>query len=291
MEKIKLLVLGSNGMLGHVTRRYLEDTDKYEIHTTTRGEPKEDNQHYFDAITNLDSIALLIQTIRPKFVINCIGVLVNDSQLNPKNAFLANSLLPNYIGLIIKNSDVKLIHISTDCVFSGEKGPYLENDLKDETNTYGMSKNIGEIHNSTNCLTIRTSIIGPEIRSKTTGLFNWVLKNKHQTIKGYKNATWSGLTTLELSRFIHYVIQKNFHPKTIIHATNNIAISKYDLLQEIIEIFNLDIVLEEENNYHVNKQLINTKELGFAFKGYHEMLVDLKKWIKDNEAVYSKTIQ
>jgi len=172
MEKIRLLVLGSNGMLGHVTKRYLENTDLYEIHTTTRGTPKENNQHYFDAITNLDDLALLIQNIRPKFIINCIGVLVNDSQLNPKNALIANSLLPNFIGSIIKNSDVKLIHISTDCVFSGKKGPYLENDYKDETNTYGISKNIGEIHDSTNCLTIRTSIIGPEIRSKTTGLFN-----------------------------------------------------------------------------------------------------------------------
>ena len=138
---------------------------------------------------------------------------------------------------------------------------------------------MGEIDNDRN-LTIRTSIIGPELKANPTGLFEWLRNMKNKTIQGYSKVYWGGVTTLELSKFILWVLQKDV--TGIVHATNGIPISKMDLLEIINDRFNLNVTIESTSDYRVNKSLINSKIDVFEFASYSEMIDDLYSWIENN---------
>ena len=153
---------------------------------------------------------------------------------------------------------------------------YNESDKKNETNYYGLTKNLGEIDNNRN-LTIRTSIIGPELKSNPTGLFNWVVSQKGSTIHGYPSAMWSGLTTIELTKFIIWSLDKDI--TGIVHATNGLGISKYDLVKLINKTFNLNIDLLKNGDYKIDKTLLNTKIDNYNFPSYIKMIEKMKDWI------------
>ena len=210
-------------------------------------------------------------------------VLLLKASINrPSLAIQTNSLLPHFLNEISEKYNFKLIHISTDCVFDGSKGMYKESDKKTETNYYGLTKNLGEICNARN-LTIRTSIIGPELKSNPTGLFNWVISQKEKTIHGYSNAFWSGLTTIELAKFIIWSLNKEI--TGIIHATNGIGISKYDLVKITNDVFDLNIDVLENKDYVIDKTLLNTKINNYNFPSYIKMIEEMKDWI-DNNNIY-----
>ena len=202
--------------------------------------------------------------------------LVKASVNKPSLAIQTNSLFPHFLNEISEKYNFKLIHISTDCVFDGFKGMYKESDKKTETNYYGLTKNLGEIDNNRN-LTIRTSIIGPELKSDPTGLFSWVISQRGNTIHGYSNAMWSGLTTIELSRFIIWSLDKEI--TGIVHATNSLGISKYDLIDLINKTFDLNINLLKNENYKIDKTILNTKIDNYIFPSYIEMIKKMKNWI------------
>jgi len=280
MEKV--LVLGNKGMLGHVLYEALQandNTKKYDVIGINRSVDNTDNNSYTLDVLKLDELEQFIKNKQPKYIVNCIGSLVEASINKPSLAIQTNSLLPHFLNEISEKYNFKLIHISTDCVFDGAKGMYTESDKKTETNYYGLTKNLGEINNSRN-LTIRTSIIGPELKSKPTGLFNWMISQKGNTINGYKNAIWSGLSTIELSKFIIWSLNDKI--TGIVHATNGIGISKYDLVKITNDIFDLDINLLEENEYRINKSLLNTKLDNYEFPSYIKMLEEIKDWIDDS---------
>jgi dTDP-4-dehydrorhamnose reductase len=136
------------------------------------------------------------------FVINCIGLLVKDSLENPAKAIIINGWFPRYLESRLSDKKTKLIHLSTDCVFDGKKGNYIESDIHTESNAYGRSKSIGEVNNNKD-ITFRMSIIGPEIKTNGTGLFHWIVSNHDTELQGWDNAWWNGITTLELSKCIH----------------------------------------------------------------------------------------
>jgi len=281
MEKV--LILGNKGMLGHVLYEILQSktyTKKYEVIGVNRLKINTDQNSFNIDVQNFDKLEKLIEIQQPKYVVNCIGILVQDSIAYPSLAIKINSLLPHVLNELSFRYNFKLTHISTDCVFDGKKGNYKEYDKKTETNYYGLTKNLGEIDNNKN-LTIRTSIIGPELKTTPTGLFNWVLSKKRKFIDGYSNVIWSGLTTIELSKFIIWSFNKDL--VGIIHATNSESISKYDLIDIINSTFNLDIKLNKELNKSVNKTLINNIVEDYTFPTYTLMIEEMKNWIDSSK--------
>ena len=259
---MNILVLGGEGMAGWVIASYL--SKKYKVSVTTRKE--------LDIEKNLD----LPQGF--DYVINCIGLLLDSAKTNPAKTMYVNSYFPKYLEYFYRDTDTRVIHISTDCVFNGIKGNYIESDFPDEIGVYGLSKALGEINNDKD-LTLRVSIIGPEIRphSKRSGLLNWLLTTKESEINGWVNTYWNGITTLELAKCIDQYIQ-NPIISGIYHPTNE-AITKYSLLIKINSVYNLNkIVHETRNEKTINKILVNTKRF-FKVASYDQQLKELKEYI------------
>ena len=280
MEKV--LVLGNKGMLGHVlyeTFQAIEYEIKYDIIGINRSDDKIDDKSYRLDVLNFEKLEQFVNIHKPKYIVNCIGTLVETSINNPSLAIKTNSLLPHFLNDISEKCNFKLIHISTDCVFDGKKGMYKESDKKTETNYYGLTKNLGEINNSKN-LTIRTSIIGPELKLNPTGLLNWIISQKGKSTSGYSNAIWSGLTTIELAKFIIWILDKE--TTGIVHATNSIGISKYDLIKIINDIFHLKINLVKNNDYKIDKTLLNSKINDYDFPSYIQMIKEMRIWMKSH---------
>ncbi len=276
----KVAILGANGMAGHMVSLYLNSLGKYEVTNLCHGKKLNRNSFIVD-VSNLSDLEAVLKQINPDIIINCIGILNDKSDDNIAYTSYINTFFPHFLENYYINSPTKIIHISTDCVFSGKRGSYSEEDYKDEKSIYGLTKNFGEIIN-TKDLTIRTSIIGPELKDGK-GLFNWFMKQDGEVL-GYKNAYWTGVTTLELAKIIDTAIEKEI--TGLYNVVPNERISKYDLLNLIKNIFNKDSVkvLEYENEL-VDKSLISVKDFDYTVKSYEEMLKELKVWM-DNHKIY-----
>ncbi len=276
----KVLVIGSTGMLGHVVKKYLIDK-KYDVYETTRNQT---NKYYFDALENIKKIEEIIDSIKPDFVVNCIGILNRKAEDYPSQAILVNSYFPHYLDEMSEKYNYKLIHISTDCVFSGhDGGSYKEDSPKTATTVYGTSKALGEINNNRS-LTLRTSIIGPDTNPNGIGLFEWFMKQKDE-VHGFRKAFWSGVTTIELAKQIEIAMNSNL--TGLYHITNGQKISKYDLLTIIKDVFNKDIKIIPDDNYSCDKSLVVTREdYKFNIPSYHQMIVEMKEWIENNKDIY-----
>lgn len=276
----KVLVIGSTGMLGHVVKKYLIDK-KYDVYETTRNQT---NKYYFDALENIKKIEEIIDSIKPDFIVNCIGILNKKAEDYPSQAILVNSYFPHYLDEMSEKYNYKLIHISTDCVFSGhDGGGYKEDSPKTATTVYGTSKALGEINNNRS-LTLRTSIIGPDTNPNGIGLFEWFMKQKDE-VHGFRKAFWSGVTTIELAKQIEIAMNSNL--TGLYHVTNGQKISKYDLLTIIKGVFNKDIKIIPDDNYSCDKSLVVTREdYKFNIPSYHQMIVEMKEWIENNKDIY-----
>lgn len=209
-------------------------------------------------------------------IINCIGILNKACDNDPCNAILLNSYLPHFLADVTKDMKTKVIHISTDCVFSGDKGSYTVNDKKDAQTIYGISKSLGELNDNKN-VTIRTSIIGPDLNKNGIGLFNWFT---HQTgeVNGFSNVYWTGLTTLECAKVIETVIETNL--SGLYNAVPNAKISKYDLLCLIKKYFNIDIEINQVDEPYSDKSLVNN--FVYYILDYEPMIIDLANWISSH---------
>lgn len=269
---MKIIVFGSNGMAGHIIVRFLKNQG-YEVFTVAKN-----NSDYNLDIENFEDVDKFLSTIKNcDFIINCVGLLVKDSNQRPDRAAIINGWFPHFLEHKTKNSSIKIIHLSTDCVFNGSSGNYTEVDIPTEVNAYGRSKAFGEINNDKD-VTFRMSIIGPEIKQSGTGLFHWVTTNLNQEIPGWDNAWWNGLTTLELAKCLNKYI---LDPKItgIYHlVNNNYRINKFDLLCKINSIFNLNkIILKQSNLKTIDKTLIDTRQIiNFEIPNYDIQLNELK---------------
>jgi dTDP-4-dehydrorhamnose reductase len=273
-----ILVLGSAGMAGHVIYKVLkEELKDFRIFDVARDSRFVNPSKCMD-IKDFKTLEDYIEELKPDFIINCIGLLNKSAENFPDDAILINSYLPHFLESKTKNSSTKVIHISTDCVFSGSKGMYKEDDFRDATGYYAQTKALGELNNNKD-LTIRTSIIGPELKSDGIGLFNWLMAQKGKVL-GYKNAIWSGITTLELAKKIVQIIN-NDQISGIIHLTNNIPISKYEILLLLKKIFNRDeIEIVPDEYYVVNKSFLNTRDdFECVIPDYFVMFTEMKDWI------------
>ena len=279
---MKYLVFGSNGMAGHIIAQYLTEKG-HEVTGFAKTDSKCCNNILGNAL-NKEEVKKAINSDHYDYIINGIGVLNKFVDANPSDGIYLNSVFPHFLADCIKDSDTKLIHISTDCVFEGTKGCYTEQDIPDATSYYGRSKALGEVVDDKN-LTIRTSIIGPELKQNGIGLFHWFM-NQTGRVEGYEKVIWSGVTTLQLAKSIEEVAKK---PVTgLYHLVNNQTISKYELLglfqkycrkQEIVILKNKDVISD--------KSLKNTKEeCLFFIPGYEEMILDMGNWIEEHRELY-----
>lgn len=269
---MKILVIGSNGMAGHIITKYLKQQG-HNVTTSARSgsdinidiEKVRLDDSFFSSLTNYD------------FVINCIGLLVKDSIDRPDRAAIINSWFPHYLEYNLKNSTTRLIHLSTDCVFDGKKGEYVEDDIHTEMNAYGSSKSNGEVNNSKD-ITFRMSIIGTEIKSTGTGLLHWVLTNPNTELQGWDNALWNGITTLQLAKCIDRYINNPTITGVYHLVNNNNSINKYDLLCKINNIFSLGkTIIRSQGPKPVNKILVDTRqEADFKIPDYDTQLQELK---------------
>ncbi|MBH0357119.1 sugar nucleotide-binding protein [Bacillus toyonensis] len=273
---MNVLILGGTGMAGHMIYHYLRNHTELTAMYTTRNKLNNDGV-YLDLDNNIDSIASDIKSILNKYqinvIINCIGILPQESKQDICKAITLNSLLPHILEKISLENQIKLIHLSTDCVFSGKDGSYTEKSLKDGTDNYSRSKNLGEIFSEDN-LILRTSFIGPDIKENGVGLFSWFMRQK-ESINGYREVYWSGVTTLELAKIIEYCIKNNI--KGLYQCVNNSKISKYDLLVKVKDTFNKnDININKYTGVISDKSLICEREdINYKIPNYDKMIEEL----------------
>jgi dTDP-4-dehydrorhamnose reductase len=276
-----VVVLGALGMAGHIMTEYLNNTGAYKVLGVARqsGPSVSDELDVLD----FDELAIFLQASKADVVINCIGVLVSASNSEISRAILINSYLPHLLGSMAEKLKFKLIHISTDCVFSGKLGSYSEDSFRDGDDNYARTKALGEI-TTDNHLTIRTSIIGPELKSTGTGLMDWFFKQDGE-VSGYSKAYWSGVTTLELAKATHDIIQQNL--KGLIHLCPSSKISKFELLGLFNEIWMRGCDIKENDSYAVDKSLISTRDdFLYCVPDYKEMLDELKGWTSTHPQYY-----
>ena len=279
--KNKILVLGSTGMLGHQVVNYLTRFDYFIVYDFSYRKKFRKKTMIIDA-TDGAPLEEAIVKIKPDFIINCIGVLIKGSH-NIERAIYLNAYLPNQLKKIAENINSKLIQISTDCVFSGSKGQYIETDLRDGQGVYSKTKILGEIIDDTH-LTLRTSIIGPELKKDGEGLFHWFM-NQTGDISGYKRVFWSGVTTIELARVIKWSIINNM--SGLHHITNNRSINKSDLLQLFKKYTIKNININPVDGKSVNKSLIDTrKKIKYHIPSYDIMVKEMIENVKSNISMY-----
>lgn len=284
MIKKKVLLLGATGMAGHVAYYYLNATGKYEITNVVFRNKLNDDSIVLD-ITNKLATEKLVREVKPDIILNCIGVLIKGSQLYPDNAIYINAYFPHLLERLAAEVNAKLIHISTDCVFSGMKGNYSETDIRDADDTYGKSKGLGEVINNRD-LTIRTSIIGPELKENGEGLFHWFMCQSGE-INGYLEAYWGGVTTLELAKAIDAAIDLDI--VGLVHLTNGAKISKYDLLCLFKEIWAKDeVIVNPYQGKSVDKSLKVSEKFKFEVSSFKEMLLEQSNWMKSYSNLYQE---
>jgi dTDP-4-dehydrorhamnose reductase len=273
---MKLLVLGGKGMAGHVMVAYFKKNPNYQVYYTSRD--KQDKDGIFLDVLDLNALEKIIDSIKPDIVINCIGILNEDAEKNPFIAMQVNSFLPHQLVKLTKRHGGKLIHISTDCVFSGEVGDYTEKSIPDGTSQYSKTKQYGEIKDDEN-LTIRTSIIGPELKQDGIGLFLWFM-NQTGKIKGYEQVYWNGVTTLELAKATEKMIDNKV--TGLYHLCVKEKISKYNLLKLIQRIFNKkDVQIIPDRKNKLDRTIVNTRtDFVYNPPTYREMLTEMKKWME-----------
>jgi len=283
VNKKKLLILGATGMAGHIVYTYLNETDKYDIATVCHSGKIEPNSYELD-VYNIEKLKEIIAKEKPAAVINCIGVLIKGSRNNPTNAIYVNAYFPHKLSEILQDS--KVIHISTDCVFSGLKGAYKDNDVKDALDTYGMTKNLGELINNKD-VTLRTSIIGPELKKNGEGLMHWLFsQRKVRELDGYQKSIWGGVTTLELAKVIDAALQREL--VGLYQISNNIGISKYDLISLIINEFRLPIKVNLVDGLICDKSILNSEKCVFTVSSYKKMISDMHEFMKNHKELYSQ---
>ena len=292
---MRVLVLGATGMLGHTVYRFLNSTNnKIKCYGTIRNKKDKkffnhhlsQNLRIFDDFNNLNKLEKFIRKINPEIILNCIGLIKQrDNSENQLEAVFVNSLLPHQISKVCNDIGIRFIHFSTDCVFSGSKGNYKESDLPDARDIYGLSKFMGEINNKNN-LTIRTSIIGHELKN-SLGLLEWFLGEKREII-GYSKAIFSGLTTLEVSRFLLDHIFKNNKIYGVYHLASE-PITKLKLLKIINNVYKSKKNIISSSSLKIDRSLDGSKLIEltkYKVPNWEEMIKDLYRWNKNYEKLF-----
>lgn len=279
---MRFLILGATGMAGHTISIYLHEQG-HDVTAFSKGPFPYCKNINGDAMDR-EFITSMIKEGNYDVVINCIGVLNKDCDRNPSKAVYLNSYLPHLIADTLKETRTKLIHMSTDCVFSGKHGSYSEDSFPDGETFYDRTKALGEVNDDRN-LTFRNSIVGPDMKEDGIGLFNWFMKQRG-TINGYSKAIWTGVTTLTLAKAMERAANENLIG--IYNLVNNKMISKFDLnglFNKYMRDENINILASDTVN--LNKSLINNRnDFSFEIPSYEQMIIEMKEWINNHKELY-----
>jgi dTDP-4-dehydrorhamnose reductase len=283
---MRILVLGVTGMLGHATFDLLHPDKKFEVWGTVRGEerkrffPESARSHLISGVEVLDTDRLsdVIGQVKPDVVVNAIGLVKQLSTANdPLVVLPVNSLLPHQLANLCRNARARIIHISTDCVFSGRRGNYVEADPSDADDLYGKSKFIGELPDAPGSVTLRTSMVGHELDSKH-GLVDWFLSQSGR-VKGFAKAIFSGLTTNELARVIRDAIIP--HPElTGVYHVGAAPIAKLELLRLVASVYQKQIDIVPDDSLVVDRSLNSarfTAATGYVAPSWPDLIAEMHR--------------
>lgn len=279
---MKILILGSSGMLGHKLYQVL--SQKFNVIGSIRDNYQSIARYKFfkertiisgiDA-KNIKTVADLINSQNPQVVINCIGIIKSLQQSQGRlNNIWINSLFPHQLYKICRSKGIRLIHISTDCVFSGKTGNYKESDPADAEDIYGKTKYLGEIDEQ-HALTIRTSIIGREL-STSNNLVEWFLSNEGKQVNGYTSAIFSGFPTITFAKIIEKIIIEQQQLHGLYHISSE-PISKFSLLTMIRDELKLNIDIVQYPHYHCDRSLDSSlfrEKTGFKPLSWKKMIAE-----------------
>jgi dTDP-4-dehydrorhamnose reductase len=257
---MKILVLGASGMLGNAMVRVLSEKNDWQVHGTVRSE---NSKSFFSAdiakrlmsgidVEKYDSLMQAYARVRPDIVINCVGLIKQLTEADdPLQAIPINALLPHRLARLCELSGARLVHMSTDCVFAGDKGGYRESDQSDAKDLYGRSKFLGEVAYA-HTVTLRTSIIGHELQSEH-GLVDWFL-SQHERCNGFTRAIFSGLPTVALAQIVRDVVILRPDLSGVYHVAAQ-PISKYELLKLIADVYGKKIEIISSDQLAIDRSL------------------------------------
>lgn len=264
MTQIKIMVLGASGMLGNAVLRYFATRTSHPVVGIVRSArsamalPLDVRQHVAEGgdVEDVDALVRLFDTHRPTVVINCVGLVKQlDDSKNPLAAIPINSVLPHRLAQLCSLIGARLIHLGTDCVFSGQRGLYTESDLPDAPDLYGRTKLLGEV-SYPHTLTLRTSIIGHEL-SGHRSLINWFLEQEG-VVGGYSQAIFSGFPTVEIARIIYEYVLPNRELSGIYHLSSD-PIDKMTLLRMVADVYGKTIRIDEDLSLSIDRSLDSTR--------------------------------
>lgn len=279
---MKFLVLGASGMAGHTISMYLQEQGHDVL-----GFDQKKVAHCESVVGDARDTGFLRKLIKEgKFdsVVNCIGILNQFAEQNHELAAFLNAYFPHFLASVTEGSDTQVIHMSTDCVFSGARGQYREDDLRDGTTFYDRSKALGELEDDKN-ITLRNSIIGPDINPAGIGLFNWFMQQQGE-IKGYTKAMWTGLTTLQLAKAMEAASQLRAHG--LYNMVYKEPISKFDLLSLMNKkLRRPEIIIHPADAFVCDKSLVRTRfEFPYLIPSYDTMISELADWVIRHKSMY-----
>ena len=288
LQKTKrhIVIIGSSGMLGNaVTRYFFQETD-FSVTGTVRSKdsiglfPQSLQEHIVWGVDvdYFDTVRAFIKEQQPDIVINCVGLVKQLSDANdPLIALPINSLFPHMLARCCAEYSARVIHMSTDCVFSGSKGGYLDNDIPDAHDLYGVSKRLGEV-DYPNAVTLRTSIIGHELNGNRS-LIDWFL-SQEGSVKGFCEAVFSGLPTVEIARIIKDYVIPNKELRGLYHVSAE-PINKYDLLSLVADIYGHNTKIIKDTDFKIDRSLDSSRfraVTGFKPDPWHEMIITMKNF-------------
>ena len=279
---MKFLVLGCNGMAGHTISIYLQEQG-HEVFGFDRAQPIYVKGVAGDA-RNIDLVKGIVSEGKYDSVINCIGILNQFAEENKALASFLNSYFPHFLAEITSGTDTQVIHMSTDCVFSGKRGSYTEDDFRDGETFYDRSKALGELEDDKN-ITLRNSIVGPDINPNGIGLMNWFMKQTGE-INGFTKAMWTGQTTLQLAKTMEAAAKEK--ASGLYNTVPDHSISKYDLLRLFNHYFRNDsIKINPIEGVNADKSLKRTR-YGFDYliPDYEVMVADVAVWLNNHKNMY-----
>jgi dTDP-4-dehydrorhamnose reductase len=260
---LKILITGGAGMLGH--QLFVHLSANHDVRVTLHRDVRSYEEHGLFSISNayggieaaaLDSIIQIAAEFKPDVIINAIGIVKQRSAADEAIPSLRiNSLLPHRLALVARAVSARLIHFSTDCVFSGKRGRYSESDTPDAEDLYGRTKLLGEVVD-TNCLTLRTSIVGHELERKT-GLLEWFISQR-EPVRGFRKAVFSGFTTLEMARIVEMLILEHRDAFGVWHVSSE-PIDKYALLGLVKRYYGVETRVDPDDEFRCDRSLDSTR--------------------------------
>ena len=268
---MRIIILGSSGMLGRYVSSYFKENGYNTVNIDRSSFEVDEN-------TNKTSIHNLFEKHginSSDIIINCIGLIKPQvDKYGVCLSIIVNSLFPNLLANTCQIRNIRMIHITTDCVFSGKKGSYTENDAHDVSDIYGRTKSLGE---PANCTVIRTSIIGEEINQKRS-LVEWIKSNINKEVNGFEDHFWNGMTCLQVAKVIEQIIKMGNFWLGIKHIYSNI-VNKYELLQLVNEVYHLNIKVNKvKSNNFCDRTMASVNELQFNIPPLKQQIIEMKKF-------------